>query len=173
MSRSKTNVRSANQLNGESPYGTNGENEISAASGSDESTYEEDAAVESQGNADSSSVPKKEVTDFDSITVYDGPIPAFVSARNSLLYRLTCEASEVSVSLDLVTDGYAWETTWEIIRPDGTQLAFGPPTGQTYQRMTSYTGELCLPAGNNILVMNDQAGDGKCTFCLYCSTYNC
>ena len=47
------------------------------------------------------------------------------------------------------------------MRGDGTQLAFGPPTGQKYQRMTSYKGEICLPAGRNFLLMYDTAGDGK------------
>jgi hypothetical protein len=146
MSRSKTSVQS--QLNAASPYGSE---DVSAASAGDEGAYESN-----------SSASKKEVTDFGPITTFNGPLPAFISSRNSNFYRLTCDPNEVLTSLVLVTDGYAHETSWEINRPDGTQLAFGPPTGQKYQRMTSYQGELCLPSGRNVLVMKDSAGDGKC-----------
>lgn len=146
MSRSKTDVRSAYNLSGENPYGTE---DVSAISG----------AVDESTGSDNSSTPKQPVTDIDSITAFNGPLP--ISSRSSDLYRITCDPNEVLTSLDLVTDGYAWETSWEIKRADGTQLAFGPPTGQKYQRMTSYKGEICLPVGRNVLVMYDSAGDGK------------
>ena len=148
VSRSKTTVRSANQLSAESPYG-----EIHEGSNDHEENSEE------LGNP--ASIPKEELADFDAITIYDGPLPVSFSSRSAQLYRLVCEDNQVLTTLDLVTDGYAWETSWEINRADGTQLAFGPPTGSKYQRMTSYKGELCLPVGRNVLVMYDNAGDGK------------
>lgn len=162
MSKAKTTVRSANQLSAGSPYG-----QIDEGSNDHEENSEElgNSISTSEDGTDIASVPKKEVTDFDAITIYDGPLPASFSSRSGNLYRLVCEDNEILTTLDLVTDGYAWETSWEINRADGTQLAFGPPTGSKYQRMTSYKGELCLPVGRNVLVMYDSAGDGKFVPC--------
>ncbi|KAL3800330.1 hypothetical protein HJC23_003626 [Cyclotella cryptica] len=168
LSKSKTTVGSTNQLNeASSPYGTVSSSTSEVVESKEESTSTESSTSDNQGdnNADAASAPKKEVTGVSSITAYEGPLPAIVSSRISQLARVTCDPNEILTTLDLVTDGYAWETSWEIKRADGTELAFGPPTGQKYDRMTSYIGELCLPVGRNILVINDSAGDGLC--CMY------
>ena len=171
VSKYKTNVRSPNLLNG-SPYETS-----AAEEGTEEATVDlpltevdaDENDTESTGDVDSNetdsetSNAKKPVTDK-TITIYQGELPAIVSSRAgtvSQLARETCNSNEALTTLELITDGYAGETSWEINRPDGTQLAFGPPTGQTYGRMTSYVGELCLPVGRNILVIKDVAGDGE------------
>jgi len=165
LSKSKTTVGSTNQLNEEnSPYGAVASSSASAVVESNqESTSTESGTSDNGGNndADLASTPKKEVTGVSFIATYEGPLPAIVSPRVSQAARDTCDSNEVLTTLDLVTDGYAWETSWEIKRSDGTQLAFGPPTGQKYDRMTSYLGELCLPVGRNILVIRDSAGDGE------------
>ena len=151
LSRSRTNVPSTSSLNEELSYGINN---------GDSSLSNESVGNNSNG---SSSTSKKEVTDFDAITVHNGPLPGYLSSRNSLLYRVPCKSNEALTQLNLITDGYAWETSWEIVRSDGTNLAFGPPTGNTYERMTSYQGDLCLPIGRNVLIMKDKAGDGRWT----------
>ena len=140
LSKSKSSARYENQLNDVMPFGSSSNDQLPLrASKSVEADY--------------------------TVTAFDGPLPAFLSARSSDLYRITCEDNQVLTTLSLVTDGYAQETSWEIQRPDGTQLAFGPPTGQKYKRTTSYDGELCLPVGKNVLVMYDTAGDGEIRCC--------
>ena len=164
LSKSKTSVGSTNQLNeASSPYGNVASESTTSIVESQQESLPADSSTPNNAvnsNADSASSPKQEVTDVSDITTYEGPLPAIVSSRISQLVRVSCDPNEVLTTLDLVTDGYAWETSWEIKRADGTELAFGPPTGQKYDRMTSYIGELCLPVGRNILVINDSAGDG-------------
>lgn len=166
LSKSKSSTR-YNQLNDVMPFGSTS-NDLVPADATDASseTTAETVTVElngpqnSQDGKDPSSASKNVEADY-TVTAYDGPLPAFLSARSSDLYRLACEDNQVLTTLSLVTDGYAQETSWEIQRSDGTQLAFGPPTGQKYKRTTSYDGELCLPVGKNVLVMYDTAGDGE------------
>mmetsp|Transcript_11617 Transcript_11617/g.24439 ORF Transcript_11617/g.24439 Transcript_11617/m.24439 type:complete len:799 (+) Transcript_11617:253-2649(+) len=73
-----------------------------------------------------------------------------------------CDADEVLWSLVLVTDDYAYETSWELKNDDGQILAFGPPNGTNYDRENRYVGNMCLSPGEYMLTIKDKMGDGNC-----------
>lgn len=101
------------------------------------------------------------------VSTYDGPTTDFLAAARIITQANTnlCADNEVETTIELTTDDYPWETSWSISGPDGSLLAFGPPSGSNYNRRTQYLGKLCLPEGDNVLTVNDAMGDGPC--CTY------
>ena len=89
------------------------------------------------------------------------------STRSSLLRSHGCGApggggdcQEQAVTLTLVTDGYASETSWSLTGPDG-EVAGGSGLGDHQTVIETF----CLPAGCYEFTIMDSYGDGIC--CLY------
>jgi len=62
------------------------------------------------------------------------------------------------------TDNYAYENSWELLDPNNNVLDSGPPRNMNYEDDTSYTGQKCLPPGQNYkLRMVDAGRDGMCS----------
>lgn len=73
-----------------------------------------------------------------------------------------CSSScaDTEVTLNLITDNYASETSWTLSGPSGTVA-----TGSGYANNTSYSETFCLPDGCYTFTINDTYGDGIC--CAY------
>ena len=114
-------------------------------------------------------------TTFDDLPVYDGPVTNFIAVVDSTrAFNVRgdgapkstrsngCKSSEGRVKFTLVTDLYAFETTWSISDRTGQVVASGPPPATNYARETRYIGYLCLEQGRYRLKINDMMGDGIC-----------
>lgn len=97
---------------------------------------------------------KGPVTDFIVMTdLYRSALPAANRCPNS---------NEGFLKMVLQTDLYPWETSWSIVKRNGTSIASGPPKGRNYARATMYMGIMCLKAGRYTLKLYDRTGDGFC-----------
>ena len=64
-----------------------------------------------------------------------------------------------NINIDITTDGYGSETTWEIVGDDGIIYASGGP----YSSNTTYNIDVTLPAGQCFeFILYDSYGDGMC-----------
>jgi hypothetical protein len=69
-----------------------------------------------------------------------------------------CPEGEVLVSIEITTDQYPTETTWNLTNQDGTVLASGGPYNEIY---TPQTYDLCVNEGDVVTFnLNDTFGDG-------------
>ena len=72
---------------------------------------------------------------------------------------LTCGQGESLISLDLLTDNYGSETSWQILAADGvTEVA----SGGGYNSQTTYNERMCVPSDACTFIMYDSFGDGIC-----------
>lgn len=84
-----------------------------------------------------------------------------VSTRSG--QRSRCAESESLARLELNTDRYPWETSWELLDRKQEIISSGPPEGSNYARENRYLGHLCLEKGKRYtLKMYDLQGDGIC-----------
>lgn len=83
----------------------------------------------------------------------------FASAPGPCNYELEgCPEGEVLVSVEVTTDQYPTETTWNLINQDNIILANGGPYNQIYSPQIS---SFCLTEGDIITFnLNDAFGDG-------------
>jgi hypothetical protein len=101
------------------------------------------------------------------ITAFDGPITDFIVtpdiSRISKAVNGMCTNSNEGVwYLQLNTDKYPWENSWEFRNAQGTVVMSGPPAGKNYARLTTYIGSTCVEAGDYIIEIFDKSGDGIC-----------
>ncbi|MEM1359793.1 MAG: zinc metalloprotease, partial [Bacteroidota bacterium] len=65
--------------------------------------------------------------------------------------------ADTEVTLNLLTDNYASETSWTLSGPGGTIAS-----GSGYANNTNYSETFCLPDGCYTFTINDSYGDGIC-----------
>jgi trypsin len=76
----------------------------------------------------------------------------------------TCPHGTANVRIDMMTDRYGWETSWQL-KSGNTEIGSGPPEGRNYARETSYVGVYPVCRGQDYtIVVNDKSsrGDGMC-----------
>ncbi len=80
-----------------------------------------------------------------------------------------CGPGEVAITIEIMTDDYGSETSWEVTNADtGDVICEGPATA--YESNTLYTEECCVdPAGCYNFTIFDSFGDGIC--CSYGEGY--
>lgn len=83
------------------------------------------------------------------------------NSNNNLTYSVNLINNGYIVTLDLTTDQYGEEITWELQNQQGSQVLISGP-GVEYDDETNYTEELCLPNGCYRFVIFDSAEDGIC-----------
>ncbi|WP_317933180.1 endonuclease [Halioxenophilus sp. WMMB6] len=94
---------------------------------------------------------------FYDVTGFDGSEVVYVdSFQPSTSSGGGCSGSEAVV--DLTTDSYASETSWEIL--DGSSQVTA--SGSGYANNSSYSESLCLADGDYTFVIYDSYGDGIC-----------
>uniref|UniRef100_A0A6S8WYX6 Peptidase S1 domain-containing protein n=1 Tax=Chaetoceros debilis TaxID=122233 RepID=A0A6S8WYX6_9STRA len=72
-----------------------------------------------------------------------------------------CEDEEITFELDLFTDLFAEETSWQLDDIlDGSTVSYGPEQYNTFMPLTEYYSRLCLPCGLYEFTMKDAYGDG-------------
>lgn len=82
-----------------------------------------------------------------------------VSPAPSACYTGSCGPDEFDIQVDIFTDQWYWETSWDVKDSDG----FNVMTGGNYQaRDTLYTVTDCLPSGDYVFKIYDSFGDGIC-----------
>lgn len=83
-----------------------------------------------------------------SSTAMDVNYQAIATTRQSSSNTNECQPNEGLWNLILTTDDYPYETKWELHDGDNNNiLAFGPPQGKKYEKLTRYIGNLCIPHG--------------------------
>ncbi len=98
---------------------------------------------------------------FYDISGFDGSEDVYIDGfkpTESVTAPVTATCSGHDVSLSLTTDQYASETSWQILRSDGTTAT----SGRDFQNSTLHTKTICLPSGDYQFVINDSYGDGIC-----------
>ena len=72
-----------------------------------------------------------------------------------------CDDEEITFELDLSTDLFAPETSWQLDDTlDGSIVSYGPEQYNTFMPLTEYYSRLCLPCGLYEFTMKDAYGDG-------------
>jgi len=80
------------------------------------------------------------------------------SSDNSISQSFSIDANGTSVTMSLITDCYASETSWKIEDQNGIVVHQRSP-GEL-DNLTTYVYEMCLPAGCYFLEIADTYGDG-------------
>ncbi|KAK1744886.1 hypothetical protein QTG54_004177, partial [Skeletonema marinoi] len=104
------------------------------------------------------------------IVEFKGDLSDFIDAD---VARFSIDASDEDCNslgamweFETRTDKYPWETKWRLYRSDEESekelWVHGPPEKATYNRLTSYRGKLCIPAGDYEMEISDSEGDGYC-----------
>ena len=88
----------------------------------------------------------------------DAPTKSPTAAPTAAPTAKTCGANEALIKLDLLTDEYGAETTWDIKNPDGNVVASGGP----YSSETSFVETVCVPSNACTFTIFDHWGDGIC-----------
>ena len=78
----------------------------------------------------------------------------------------SCSKKEKFFTLQLRTDDYGFETTWELkkkqINRKWKTIQSGPPANTNYAGNTRYTGGYCLSPGRYAIIIYDLFSDGLC-----------
>ena len=72
-----------------------------------------------------------------------------------------CADDESTLKLELMTDNYPWETSYNIRSAAGI-INSGPNPNTNFAANTMYVGSWCVPAGQYTLKLKDQNSDGFC-----------
>jgi len=75
----------------------------------------------------------------------------------------------VPFTVEILTDNYPGETSWDLVHVDGDSVVASIFAGELIDMATLYTWELNIPAGAHVFTIYDEYGDGIC--CAYGEGY--
>lgn len=100
------------------------------------------------------------------MNTFDGNIEDYIvgSARITVTaYQGKCTGNDGEWFMQLDTDSYPWETAWKMVEKQTGEIVMeGPPAGRKYERLTTYVGTMCVPAGTYTMQLTDKQQDGFC-----------
>jgi len=68
----------------------------------------------------------------------------------------------VPLTIEILTDNYPGETSWDLVHIDGDSIVASIFTGELVDQATLYTWDLNIPSGGYIFTIYDSFGDGIC-----------
>ena len=68
----------------------------------------------------------------------------------------------VPFTVEILTDNYPGETSWDLVHVDGDSIVASIFAGELIDMATLYTWELNIPAGAHVFTIYDEYGDGIC-----------
>ena len=68
----------------------------------------------------------------------------------------------VPFTIEILTDGYPGETSWDLTHVDGDSVVASIFTGELLDTETLYTWDLNIPSGAHVFTIYDSYGDGIC-----------
>jgi len=68
----------------------------------------------------------------------------------------------VPLTIEILTDNYPLETSWDLAHVDGDSIVASVSTGEMDNGATLYTWNLDIPAGGHVFTIYDTIGDGIC-----------
>jgi len=86
----------------------------------------------------------------------------FINIQASSFAQINCADSEVAVTIQVISDDYGYETSWDLVdvQTDTTYFSIGE---NTYENNESNVHEFCIPEDACVIfTISDQFGDGIC-----------
>ena len=75
----------------------------------------------------------------------------------------------VPFTIEILTDNYPGETSWDLVHVNGDSVVASIFAGELVDMATLYTWDLNIPAGSHVFTVYDEYGDGLC--CAYGEGY--
>lgn len=82
-----------------------------------------------------------------------------------------CNSNESLLRVELMTDRYAWETSFVVKDPNNKKIFDYPAEGTNFASESRYVDSECVPPGTYSLRLKDSSGDGFCCSKIYGDGY--
>ncbi|MBL4587029.1 MAG: T9SS type A sorting domain-containing protein [Flavobacteriales bacterium] len=90
------------------------------------------------------------------------PLIAMVAFFSNTAVQAQCQSNEIEVAVQILTDNYGYETSWNLLDSDGNVITSGGQNG-VYENNTLYGDTVCVDENECLkFEITDNVGDGIC-----------